>query len=130
VILVDTSVWVDHLRSGDARLSAKLEGASVVMHPMVLGELACGNLKDRETLLALWRNLPQLVAATDAEALFFLERNRLWGRGIGGKTGQSPCGRSSGRTAASSSTPRRSARPTCPSWRLCASTITPCAWTR
>jgi len=83
VILVDTSVWVDHLRSGDARLSAKLEGASVVMHPMVLGELACGNPKDRETLLALWRNLPQLVAATDAEALFFLERNRLWGRGIG-----------------------------------------------
>jgi len=52
VILVDTSVWVDHLRSGDAGLSAKLEGASVVMHPMVLGELACGNLKDRETLLA------------------------------------------------------------------------------
>ncbi len=50
---------------------------------MVLGELACGNLKDRETLLALWRNLSQLPAATDAETLFFLERNRLWGRGIG-----------------------------------------------
>jgi hypothetical protein len=72
VILVDTSVWVDHLRTGDARLSAALEGSDVAMHPMVLGELACGNLKDRETLLALWRNLPQPAAATDAEALFFL----------------------------------------------------------
>ena len=83
MILVDTSVWVDHLRRGDARLSARLEGADVAMHPMVLGELACGNLQERQTLLALWSNLPQLAAATDAEALFFLERNRLWGRGIG-----------------------------------------------
>ena len=83
MILVDTSVWVDHLRSGDAQLAAQLDAASVAMHPMVLGELACGNLKDRQTLLTLWRNLPQLPAATDAEALFFLERNRLWGRGIG-----------------------------------------------
>jgi len=83
VILVDTSVWVDHLRAGDARLAALLEGSVVAMHPMVLGELACGNLKDRETLLALWRNLPQLKGATDPESLFFLERHRLWGRGIG-----------------------------------------------
>ena len=82
MILVDTSVWVDHLRGGDARLAAELETASVAMHPMVLGELACGNLKDRQSLLALLRNLPQLPAATDAEALFFLERNCLWGRGI------------------------------------------------
>jgi len=83
VILVDTSVWVDHLRSDDARLAVKLEAASVAMHPMVLGELACGNLKDRQTLLALWSNLPQIAVATDAEVLFFLECNRLWGRGIG-----------------------------------------------
>ena len=83
MILVDTSVWVDHLRDGDAQLSAQLEGSNVAMHAMVLGELACGNLRDRETVLALWRDLPQLPAATDAEALFFLERNRLWGRGIG-----------------------------------------------
>lgn len=83
MILVDTSVWVDHLRTGDAQLSALLKGATVVMHPMVLGELACGNLKNRETLLVLWRSLPQISVATDAEALLFLERNRLWGRGIG-----------------------------------------------
>jgi predicted nucleic acid-binding protein len=83
LILVDTSVWVDHLRAGDTRLAALLERDLVTMHPMVIGELACGNLKDRQTLLALWRNLPQLLAATDDEALFFLEHNRLWGRGIG-----------------------------------------------
>ena len=83
MILVDTSVWVDHLRAGDPQLATWLERSDVVMHPMVLGELACGNLRDRETLLALWCSLPQLVVATDAEALFFLERNRLWRRGIG-----------------------------------------------
>ena len=83
MILVDTSVWVDHLRAGDAQLAVLLERSAVAMHPMVLGELACGNLKDRETILALWRNLPRLTPATDAESLFFLERNRLWGRGIG-----------------------------------------------
>ncbi len=83
MILVDTSVWVDHLRAGAAQLAVLLERSLVVMHPMVLGELACGNLKDRETLLALWRNLPQLTAAADTEVLFFLERHRLWGRGIG-----------------------------------------------
>ena len=83
MILVDTSVWVDHLRAGDARLAELLESSTVAMHPMVLGELACGNLNDRETLLALWRNLPRLTVAADAEVLFLLERHRLWGRGIG-----------------------------------------------
>ncbi len=83
MILVDTSVWVDHLRAGDARLAELLESSTVAMHPMVLGELACGNLNDRETLLALWRNLPQLTVAADAEILFLLDRHRLWGRGIG-----------------------------------------------
>ncbi len=83
MILVDTSVWIDHLRAGDAQLAVLLERSAVVMHPMVLGELACGNLKDRDMFLALWRNLRQLKAATDVEALFFTERNHLWGRGIG-----------------------------------------------
>ena len=83
MILVDTSVWVDHLRIGEAHLSALLEGSNVAMHPTVLGELACGNLKDRSKLLSLWQNLPQLTTATDTEALFFLKCNRLWGRGIG-----------------------------------------------
>ena len=83
MILVDTSVWVEHLRAGEAQLSALLERSLVVMHPMVLGELACGNLKDRQTLLDLWRNLPQLTTAADAEVLYFLEQQHLSGRGIG-----------------------------------------------
>ena len=83
MILVDTSVWIDHLRVGDEHLAVMLERSAVVMHPMVLGELACGNLKDRDMLLALWRNLLQFKAATDVEALFFLERHHLWGRATG-----------------------------------------------
>lgn len=83
MVLVDTSVWIDHLRAGDAWLATLLERNQVFMHPMVVGELACGNLRDRENLLALWDDLPQLPAASHAEALYFLDRNRLWGRGIG-----------------------------------------------
>ena len=83
MILADTSVWIDHLRASDAHLSTLLSRVDVAMHPMVLGELACGNLQDRQTLIALWRNLPQLAAVTNAEALYFLDQNRLWGRGIG-----------------------------------------------
>ena len=83
MILVDTSVWVDHLRAGDARLMALLERNRVVMHPMVAGELACGSLHDRDILLSLWTSLPQLPAAGHDEALYSLARNRLWGRGIG-----------------------------------------------
>jgi predicted nucleic acid-binding protein len=80
VILVDTSVWVDHLRVADSTLAALLGRGAVAMHPMVIGELACGNLANRSELLNLWRNLPQIGAA---EALFFLERHRLMGKGVG-----------------------------------------------
>jgi predicted nucleic acid-binding protein len=83
LVLVDTSVWIDHLRAGDARLATLLERNRVLMHPMVIGELACGSLGDRDTLLALWGSLPQLPAASHDEALYFLTGNRLWGRGIG-----------------------------------------------
>jgi predicted nucleic acid-binding protein len=83
MILVDTSVWVDHLRRGDAALGAALEANVVTMHPFVIGELACGSLKSRETLLGLLRSLARLAAATDEEVLRFLERHRLMGRGLG-----------------------------------------------
>lgn len=83
MILVDTSIWIDHLRTGDAHLTALLSEMKVAMHPMILGELACGNLQDRQTLMVLWRNLPQLTVVTDAEALYYLDQNRCWGRGIG-----------------------------------------------
>ena len=83
MILVDTSVWIDHLRAGDAELSALLNGSKVLMHPFVLGELACGNLRNRTEVLALLKNLPRAVVATDEEVLFFIERHALMDRGIG-----------------------------------------------
>jgi predicted nucleic acid-binding protein len=83
MILVDTSVWVDHLRRGDAALGAALDANVVAIHPFVIGELACGLLKSRETLLGLLRSLARLAAATDEEVLEFLERHRLMGRGLG-----------------------------------------------
>ncbi|OOG24735.1 VapC toxin family PIN domain ribonuclease [Thioalkalivibrio denitrificans] len=83
MILVDTSVWVDHLRAGDADLAALLEAGQVLVHPFVLGELACGNLRHREEVLRLLKDLPRAVTATDDEVLFFIERNALMGCGIG-----------------------------------------------
>lgn len=83
MILVDTSVWVDHLRAGDAALGALLNRSQVLMHPFVLGELACGNLRNRSEVLRLLKNLPQAPVASDEEVLFFIERNMLMGRGIG-----------------------------------------------
>ncbi len=81
--LVDTSVWVEHLRSGNAALADELEAGSVLAHPFVIGELACGNLKNRREVLDLLGRLPSAPTATHAEALSFLERRALMGRGIG-----------------------------------------------
>jgi predicted nucleic acid-binding protein len=83
MILVDTSVWVDHLRAGDAALEGLLNHSQVLMHPCVLGELACGNLHNRGEVLRLLKALPQAIVASDEELLFFIERNALMGRGIG-----------------------------------------------
>jgi predicted nucleic acid-binding protein len=83
VILVDTSVWIDHLRSGEPALAAALEGGRVLMHPFVLGELACGNLKNRGEVLRLLGDLPAAPTATEHEALGLIERRALMGRGIG-----------------------------------------------
>ena len=83
MILVDTSVWIDHLRSTDSDLSQALDEGEVLMHPAVLGELACGNLRNRAGLLALWSELPSAREATHTEVLAFIEGHRLMGRGIG-----------------------------------------------
>ena len=83
MVLVDTSVWIDHLRKGDAALRSALEAGQVLMHPFVQGELACGNLNNRADLLALLRDLPRAPAATDAEVLGFVDRHQLMDRGIG-----------------------------------------------
>ena len=83
MILVDTSVWVDHLRRGDPRLVDLLERSVVIMHPFVVGEIACGSLHDRVSILELLQDLPAAVVAQDAEVLGFIERQVLHGKGIG-----------------------------------------------
>lgn len=83
MILVDTSAWIDHLRDGDEKLASLLHSGSVLMHPFVVGELACGNLRDRESVLGLLQELPRATVATDTEVLFFIEGRALMGRGVG-----------------------------------------------
>ena len=83
MMLVDTSVWIDHLRHGDAALTAALEAGQVWMHSFVLGELACGNLRSRVEVLGLLQALPPMPVSTDKEVLFFIDRHELMGRGIG-----------------------------------------------
>jgi len=82
-VLVDTSVWIDHLRHGDATLASALEEGNVLTHPCVIGELACGNLRRRWEILRLLGELPQAPVASNAEVLEFIERRHLMGRGIG-----------------------------------------------
>ncbi|HIP68990.1 MAG TPA: type II toxin-antitoxin system VapC family toxin [Chromatiales bacterium] len=83
MILVDTSVWIDHLRSGDERLADLLNRSQVVIHPFVIGELACGNLRKRDEVLRLFNDLPQAVVASQEEVLHLIERKKLMGRVIG-----------------------------------------------
>lgn len=83
MILVDSSVWIDHFRKPNSRLANLLNNEHVLVHPLVIGEIACGNLKNRTEIIALLHALPQVHQADDEEILFFLERHRLNGRGIG-----------------------------------------------
>jgi predicted nucleic acid-binding protein len=82
-VLVDTSVWIDHLHRGEPQLVALLQEARVLMHPAVLGELACGSLPNRGKIIALWLDLPSIVTVSFAEAFALLENRRLWGHGLG-----------------------------------------------
>ena len=83
MILVDTSVWVDHLRRGDARLRALLENAHVLAHPFVVGEIACGSLSDRALVLDLLRDLPTATVAEAEEVLAFIDRHGIHGKDLG-----------------------------------------------
>ncbi|HXF88120.1 MAG TPA: type II toxin-antitoxin system VapC family toxin [Xanthobacteraceae bacterium] len=83
MILVDTSVWAQHFRREVAALSALLEAGEVLAHPFVLGELALGNLRHRDSVLTDYRLLPQARSAAHEEVLELVERTRLFGRGIG-----------------------------------------------
>jgi len=83
MILVDTSVWIDHLRYHDDVLANLLNTSQVLMHPYISGELACGNLTNRTELLHLLAALPLISTALDKEVLFFIEQRSLMGKGIG-----------------------------------------------
>ncbi len=82
-MLVDTSVWIDHLRHGNPSLASALEMADVWCHPFIQGELACGNLRNREEILSLLHALPQAPETTHAETLALVERRSLMGTGLG-----------------------------------------------
>ena len=83
MILVDTSVWIDHLRHGDVELTRLLNAGQVLTHRFVIGELALGNLQNRNIVLNSMLNLPQVISASDEEALHFIENNSLFGKGVG-----------------------------------------------
>jgi predicted nucleic acid-binding protein len=82
-VLVDTSVWIDHLHRTDPGLVALLEKSLVVMHPAILGELGCGSIPNRAEFLAHWLTLPRLAGVSFEEAMALLEKRKLWGRGLG-----------------------------------------------
>jgi predicted nucleic acid-binding protein len=83
MVLVDTSIWIDHLRQADAALMQLLETQQVLMHPYIIGELACGHLNPRDEVLNLLSVLPPTRLAEAHEVLYFIEANRLYGKGIG-----------------------------------------------
>ena len=83
MILVDTSIWIDHLRRGDRHLAVRLEAGDVVCHPFVIGELACGSLSKRHEMLELFAALPRTGQATHEEILDFIDERHLHGGGIG-----------------------------------------------
>lgn len=82
MILVDTAIWIDHLHRSEAALSVLLNKAQVCSHPMVIGELALGSLRDRTTILGLLSDLPVTPVATHAEVLTLVESQGLYGIGL------------------------------------------------
>jgi predicted nucleic acid-binding protein len=83
MVLVDTSIWVTHLRQGSRQLERLLMDAEVVCHPFIIGELACGNLKNRAEIISLLQSLPMASTIEFDEFLFFIDRNQLMAKGIG-----------------------------------------------
>ncbi len=83
MVITDTSIWVTHLRQGSRQLEKLLIDAEVMCHPFIIGELACGNLKNRNEIISLLQSLPMAPTIEFDEFIFFIERNRLMGIGIG-----------------------------------------------
>lgn len=83
MILVDTSIWIDHLHKANLILVAALDAEQIWLHPFVYGELACGNIQNRADFLHTISSLPRPHLATDEETLAFLEEHQLMGKGLG-----------------------------------------------
>ena len=83
MVIVDTSIWITHLRQGSGHLEELLLDGKVVCHPFIIGELACGNIKNRNEFMSLIQSLPMAPTVTLDELLYFIERNKLMGIGIG-----------------------------------------------
>ncbi len=83
MILVDTSIWIDHFRSHLPKLATLLQSGQVLSHPLIVGELACGNLHNRQSVLELLCALPMATTVEYSELLAFIAHHRLMGRGIG-----------------------------------------------
>lgn len=83
MILVDTSVWIDHLRHGNLILAKLLDTGQVYVHPFVTGELALGNLRKRDVILDTLHTMPGIKIAQDAEVLSFIQHNKIYGLGVG-----------------------------------------------
>jgi hypothetical protein len=82
MILADTSVWIDHFRHHNPRLAQLLLDGDILMHAFVLGEIACGNLKSRQAILNDLGRLPPAIPADNNEALSFLDKHQLFGKGL------------------------------------------------
>ncbi len=83
MILVDTSVWIDHLRKNNQHLQFLLLEAEVVCHSLIIGELVCGNIKNRTEIISLLQSLPMAPQIEFDEYLYFIEKHKLYGKGIG-----------------------------------------------
>jgi predicted nucleic acid-binding protein len=83
MILVDTSVWVEHLRAGNKQLERLLNAQQVLIHPFVIGEVALGSIKQRDIVIDALCQLPRVQAAADFEVLGFIDQQNLFGRGLG-----------------------------------------------
>jgi predicted nucleic acid-binding protein len=83
MVLVDTSIWITHLRQGSRKLEKLLMDAEVMCHPFVIGELACGNLKNRNEIILLLQSLPMAPTIEFDEFLFFIDKNHLMEKSVG-----------------------------------------------
>ena len=83
MVIVDTSIWVTHLRQGSRQLEKLLMNAEVMCHPFIIGELACGHLNNRNEIISLFQSLPMAPTIEFDEFLYFIDRNHLTGKGVG-----------------------------------------------